>query len=195
VLIPRPETEMLVDEVLLEVEARGDAKVVRVADVGTGSGAIALAIATHAPNARIHAIDISRKALAVARANVNRLDTRHQVSLHHGDLLEPLPEAVEIIVANLPYISSHEYVQLSPTVRAYEPRLALESGANGLDAIERLLQTAPGHLTPGGMIYLEIGWQQAGPVAELVQKHLPDARAVEVHEDYQGHERMVAIAL
>jgi release factor glutamine methyltransferase len=198
VLIPRPETEMLVDEVLCEIEARGGdstSSPVRVADVGTGSGAIALAIATHSEAARVYAVDLSRKALAVARSNCRRLDVRKQVTLLHGNLLEPLPEMVEIIVANLPYIGSAEYTQLDPTVRAYEPRLALESGEQGLDAIERLLQTAHRHLVPGGMIYLEIGWQQGTSVVEMVHRLLPSAGAVEVHQDYQGHDRMVAIAL
>ncbi len=200
VLIPRPETEMLVDEVLREIEARscdgaGNTAPVRVADVGTGSGAIALAIACHAEEARIYAVDVSRRALAVARANVRRLDARKQVTLLHSNLLDSLPEAVDIIVANLPYISSDEYAQLETSVRDYEPRLALESGAEGLDAIERLLRAAPQRLLPNGMIYLEIGWQQGPAVVALVKQLLPDARAVELHQDYQGHDRMVAIAL
>jgi len=202
VLIPRPETEMLVDEVLREIEARGNSPIdgfqpqaLRVADIGTGSGAISLAIASHAPSTRIYAVDISRKALAVARANVQRHDSRRQITLLHGDLLSPLPEPVEIIVANLPYISTAEYTELDTTVREYEPRLALESGPQGLDAIRRLLQAAPGHLAPNGIIYLEIGWQQGPIVKELVHTLLPQAREVDVHQDYQGLDRLVAIAL
>lgn len=194
VLIPRPETEMLVDEVLRELDARGNGPV-RVADIGTGSGAIALAIACNVENARIQAADVSRRALAVARINARRLDVRRQVTLLHGNLLEPLAEPVEIIVANLPYISSDEYAWLEPNVRNYEPRLALESGPQGLDAIEQLLHAAPEHLTPNGMIYLEIGWQQGPAVQALVDRLLPQAQDVEVHQDYQGHDRLVAIAL
>jgi release factor glutamine methyltransferase len=194
VLIPRPETEMLVDEVLREIEARPE-PTVRVADVGTGSGAIALAIAANEPRARILATDVSRDALAVAQENLARHDVRGQVTLHHGDLLAPLPEPVEIIVANLPYIAAAAYRELDATVRDYEPRLALESGAEGLDVIERLLRQAPGHLTPDGKLYLEIGQDQGAAVELLARTLLPQARDVAVHEDYQGHDRMVAIAL
>ncbi len=197
VLIPRPETEMLVDEVLSEIEARaGDSlQRVRVADVGTGSGAIALAIAVNEPRACIEAIDVSRKALAVARINVQRHDVRGQVTLRQGNLLEPLTEPVDILVANLPYISLKEYSALEPTVRAYEPRLALESGDKGLDAIGQLLRQAAQHLAPHATIYLEIGYDQAQGVSELAQNIIPHVRDIAVHQDYQGHDRMVAIVL
>ncbi len=194
VLIPRPETELLVDEVLWEIEARAE-PTVRVADVGTGSGAIALAIAANEPRARIFATDISRDALAVAMDNVARHDPRAQVTLLHGDLLVPLPEPVEIIVANLPYIASPLYTALDATVRDYEPRLALESGDEGLDAIERLLRQASDYLMPDGKIYLEIGSGQGDAVCRLAESLLPQARAIAVHKDYQGLDRMVAIAL
>ena len=191
--MPRPETEMLVDEVLAEIESRDVTELV-VADIGTGSGAIALAIATNSPTARIYAVDISRKALAVAKENLARLDTRGQVTLLRGDLLTALPEAVDIIVANLPYVSAEEYRSLEPTVKHYEPKLALESGEKGLDAIARLLRQIQGKLRPGGMIYMEIGWQQGDAVAQLARDLLPHVRDIAVHHDYQGHQRMVAIA-
>jgi len=198
VLVPRPETEMLVDEVLAEIESRAggeeDSPEVVVADIGTGSGAIALAIAANSENARIFAVDISRRALAVARENVKQIDARGQVTLLRGDLLRALPEPVDIIVANLPYISSAEYKGLDPTVRHYEPKLALESGERGLDAIARLLRQVQGKLRPRGMIYLEIGWQQGEEVAQLARDLLPTVRDIAIHRDYQGHQRMVAIA-
>lgn len=198
VLVPRPETEMLVDEVLAEIESRmsaadAPAEIV-VADIGTGSGAIALAVASNSADARIFAVDISRKALAVARENIKRIDTRGQVTWLRGDLLRALPEAVDIIVANLPYISSTDYMGLEPTVRHYEPKLALESGERGLDAIARLFRQVQGKLRPGGMIYLEIGWQQGDEVAQLARDLLPTVRDIAIHRDYQGHQRMVAIA-
>jgi release factor glutamine methyltransferase len=192
VLIPRPETEMLVDEVLREVDGREG--LVTVADIGTGSAAIALAIAANAKNVHVFAVDVSRGALAVARANVHRLDARHAVTLLRGDLLGPVPEAVDIIVANLPYISSTGYVALETTVRDYEPRMALESGVQGLDAIARLLEQAGVRMKAYGKIYLEIGCDQANEVLRLVAEHLPQAADVAVHRDHQGHERMVAIA-
>jgi len=197
VLIPRPETEMLVDEVLSEIEARtsSGAESVNVADIGTGSGAIALAIAVNEPRARIQAIDVSRKALAVARINVQRHDARNQVTLHQGNLLEPLTEPVDILVANLPYISTREYATLDPTVRSYEPRLALESGNEGLDAIAQLLRQANSHLAPRATIYLEIGRDQALSVFKLAQNVLPRMRDIALHQDYQGHDRMVVIVL
>lgn len=197
VLIPRPETEMLVDEVLSEIEARtgDDAPCVRVADVGTGSGAIALAIAVNQPRACVQAIDVSRKALAVARVNVQRHDVRGQVTLRQGNLLEPLTEPVDILVANLPYISTREFATLDPTVRAYEPRLALESGDEGLDAIAQLLRQAAHHLAPHATIYLEIGRDQALPIFKLAQNVLPHMRDIAVHQDYQGHDRMIVIVL
>jgi release factor glutamine methyltransferase len=194
VLIPRPETEMLVDEVLREIDAHAGV-VVTVADVGTGSAAIALAVAANSERARVYAVDISRGALAVARRNVQRHDRRKQVKLLRGDLLDPLPEPVDVIVANLPYIARAEYQSLDTTVRNYEPRLALESGPEGLDAIVRLLRQAPSHLMPDGKIYLEIGYQQGAAVKRLVHDSLPHARAVNVHRDYQGHDRMVAVAV
>lgn len=194
VLIPRPETEMLVDEVLREVAARMQ-PIVRIADVGTGSAAIALAIAANEERARIHAMDSSRKALAVARINVKRLDQRRQITLAHGDLLEPLPERVDIIVANLPYVSRAGYIALDPTVRAYEPRLALHGGDDGLDIVARLLRQAPQHLNPAGAIYLEIGCEQGRAVGDLAFNLLPQLRDIAVHPDYQGRDRMVVITL
>ena len=194
VLIPRPETEMLVDEVLAELESRPD-PVVRIADVGTGSGAIALAIAANNERARIYALDVSRRALGVAKTNVQKHDLRGQITLLRGDLLEPLPEKVEIIVANLPYIGADAYAELDATVKEFEPRLALESGADGLDAIARLLRHAADHLTANGMIYLEIGYDQGLAVRTLASNVLPHARDIAVHQDYQGHDRMVVIAL
>lgn len=195
VLVPRPETEMLVDEVLVEIESRGaTGRSVLIADIGTGSGPIALAVAANAENARIYAVDISKDALKVAKVNARRLDSRKQVTLLRGDLLEPLPERVDIVVANLPYIGNQEYHELEPNVRLYEPKLALTSGDEGLDAIRTLLRQAPAHLKPEAMIYLEIGWMQGKAVAQLAREMFPLARAIAVHQDYQGNDRMVVIA-
>ncbi len=194
VLIPRPETELLVDEVLTEIDLHPNPQV-RIADVGTGSGAIALAIVANSERARVYAIDISRGALAVARTNTRRFDTRKQVTLLRGDLLDPLPEKVDVIVANLPYISSTDYRQLDSTVRDFEPRLALEAGDDGLDAISRLLRRAPNQMNADGKLYLEIGHGQASAVRQLACNLLPQARSIAVHHDYAQRERMVAIAM
>jgi release factor glutamine methyltransferase len=194
VLIPRPETELLVDAVLDQIELRDDSSL-RIADVGTGSGAIALAVAANAPNAALYAIDVSADALDVARANAQCLDERHQVTLLQGDLLTPLPVCVDIIVANLPYISSPTYPTLDSDVRDYEPQLALEAGPEGLDAIARLLTQAPHHLNANGVIYLEIGYDQGAAVLALVKTLLPQRRGVTLRQDYSGRDRLITIEM
>lgn len=194
VLIPRPETEMLVDAVLEVTSAANQARVV-IADVGTGSGAIALAVAVNAENAHVYAVDLSPDALAVARTNVARLDRRWQVTLLQGDLLEPLPERADIIVANLPYVTSADYRTLDLDVRGYEPQLALVAGKEGLDAITGLLRQVPSHLNPAGTVILEIGHDQGQAVLNLVTQILPQARHLDLHQDYQGHDRMVSFSL
>lgn len=192
VLIPRPETESLVDAVLHFVTAHADTCRL-VADIGTGSGAIALAVAANAPQLRVYAIDVSEDALAVAQSNVTKLDERKQVQLLHGDLLTPLPEAVDVIVANLPYISSTVYPELEADVRDYEPKVALESGPEGLDAITRLLKQAPQYLQPQGAIFLEISYDQGEAVMTLANKLLPNAYHISLRQDYHGHDRLVTI--
>ena len=194
VLIPRPETELMVDAVLDHIESRANQRV-RMVDVGTGSGAVAAAVAANCPSVQIYAIDLSPAALEVAQENVKQHDTRGQITLLQGDLLEPLPEAVDIIAANLPYITSDEYLNLMADVRDYEPRLALEAGPEGLDLIERLLDQAPGHLYPGGVIFLEIGANQGASVLELVERLLPQAKHIGLRQDYHGYDRLVVIGL
>jgi len=194
VLIPRPETELLVDAVRDFVEWR-PGRGVTVADVGTGSGAIALAVAANCPHATIYALDLSEDALAVAAANIARLDARGQVRLLQGDLLGPLPEKVDVMAANLPYIRSDEYPCLQVDVRDYEPASALVAGAEGLDVIARLLAQLPAYLHPGGAAFLEIGHDQEDLVLALVGKLLPEARAASVREDYHGRDRLLMVGL
>jgi release factor glutamine methyltransferase len=194
VLIPRPETELLVDAVLDQIDLR-DHVPLRIADVGTGSGAIALSIAANEPNAILYAIDVSTDALEVARSNAQCLDERKQVTLLHGDLLTPLPERVDIIVANLPYISSPVYPTLDSDVRDYEPQLALVAGPEGLDAMARLLRQAPQYLHANGVIYLEIGYDQGAAVLALVKSLLPQNRGVTLRQDYSGRDRLVTIEM
>jgi release factor glutamine methyltransferase len=164
-------------------------------DVGTGSGAVAVAVAANCPSAQIYAVDLSPAALEVARENVRRHDTRGQITLLQGDLLTPLPEPVDIIAANLPYITSDEYMNLMADVRDYEPRLALEAGPEGLDLIKRLLDQAPGHLYPGGVLFLEIGANQGPGVIQLVEQLLPQATHIGLRQDYHGYDRLVVIGL
>ncbi|MEZ4861983.1 MAG: peptide chain release factor N(5)-glutamine methyltransferase [Caldilineaceae bacterium] len=192
VLIPRPETELLVDAVL-DYQPGYATEQLLIADVGTGSGAIALAVAQNCPAAKLYAIDLSPDALAVAQRNVERLDTRGQVTLLQGDLLDPLPVTVDVIVANLPYISSVVYPQLDADVRDYEPKVALESGVQGLDAITRLLKAAKKHLHPQGAIFLEIGHDQGEAAQALARSILPDATHISLRHDYHGRDRLVTI--
>jgi release factor glutamine methyltransferase len=207
VLIPRPETELLVDAVLdivqedafvqenVQTDAAPAQRRWRMADVGAGSGAIALAVACNAANVSVYAIDLIPDALAVARSNVERLDERRQITLLQGDLLAPLPERVDLIVANLPYISSGVYMQLDAAVRDYEPRQALEAGDQGLDAIARLLQQAPNYLCSPGKILLEIGYDQGQAVLDLARQFLPQARSIWLEQDYRDLDRIVKIEL
>ena len=202
VLIPRPETEMLVDAVLGHAEAAAP-QPLRVADVGTGSGAIALAVASHAPHVHVCALDLSPDALAVARLNTTRLGLGHRVTLLQGDLLAPLAESpaaeprgpVDVVVANLPYVNSLDYLTLQADVRDYEPKNALDGGSQGLDVIERLLQQVPKVLAPGGLVVLEIAYDQGEPILELISRRLPLAQEVDLRQDYQGHDRMVTFSV
>jgi release factor glutamine methyltransferase len=194
VLIPRPETELLVDAVLDHIDSRTNQSV-QMVDVGTGSGAVAVAVAANCPSVTIYAVDLSASALEVAKENVARHDNRGQITLLQGDLLTPLPQRVDIIAANLPYITSGDYPNLMADVRDYEPRLALEAGPEGLDLIERLLAQAPAYLNPGGVLFLEIGANQGQAVIKLVERILPEAHHLGLRQDYHGYDRLVVIGL
>jgi release factor glutamine methyltransferase len=185
VLIPRPDSETLVEEALDRV-AGPDA---RIADVGTGSGALALALAKARPEAQVFATDISPDALAVARANAERLGLA--VTFLQGDLVVPLLPAgrFDLIVANLPYIPSADIDGLAADVRS-EPRLALDGGADGLTLVRRLVAEAPGVLQPGGCLALEVGAGQAGAVAELLRGS--GLGGVRSRRDLAGIERAVS---
>ena len=189
VLTPRPETEELVERALTWLRERPQAVVV---DVGTGSGAIALAVARHAPTTQIYAIDISPAALDVARENARRLRLEKRVIFLQGDLLAPLPEPVDMVLANLPYIPEGNRPTLMPEVGVYEPPEALFGGASGLRHIKRLLEQAPLHLRPGGCILLEIGHDQAQAVTTLARQHFPNANIL-IHKDMAGQDRFIAI--
>jgi release factor glutamine methyltransferase len=193
VLIPRPETELLVDMVLAQIRSRKNRQQVVVADVGTGSGAIAVTVAIHAPEARVFGLDVSPAALAVAQHNGERLAQENSVNFLQSDLLEALPEPVDLIVANLPYVTDEEYLTLMPDVREYEPRLALQAGVQGLDVIERLLQQVHKHLKPDGAVLLEIGSHQGDAVARLAKAMKPRPSYVGLSRDYSGHVRIATL--
>jgi release factor glutamine methyltransferase len=193
VLIPRPETELVVTEALARARARHpQGGRLRLADVGTGSGAIAVALATHLPESTVYAIDLSPAALSVAAANAARLGVAERVHLLHGDLLRPLPVPVDLIAANLPYVSRRERETLQAEVREHEPALALFAGETGLEVITRFLALAPDALRPHGSIILEVGYGQAEPVAALARRHFPAATVASV-KDLAGIDRVITI--
>jgi release factor glutamine methyltransferase len=173
VLIPRQETELLVDTAL-ELAAGRDEEEVRIADVGTGSGAIAVAIATQLPRARVYATDVSEAALRVAAANVRRHGVSGTVSLCSGDLLAALPEAVDVIVSNPPYISTARMGVLAAEIRR-EPARALDGGEDGLSLTRRLLEEAPDRLRRGGSLVVEIDAEQLDDVRWAAAVAMPGA--------------------
>ena len=185
VLIPRPDSETLVEEALDRLAGSGAG--LRIADVGTGSGALALALAKERPEAQVFATDISPDALAVARANAERL--RLAVSFLQGDLNQPLGGRFDLIVANLPYIPSADIDGLAADVLR-EPRLALDGGADGLALVRRLVAGAPDLLQPGGCLALEVGAGQASGVEELLRE--AGLGGVRSRRDLAGIERVVS---
>lgn len=189
VLIPRPETEKLVERAI-EIVRRWPRP--RVVDVGTGSGAIAIGLAIRLPKAKITAIDASPGALTLAQENARRSGVADHITFLHGDLLSPLSEPAEIIVANLPYVSESEYEALPPHIRLHEPRQALVAGPEGLDAIRALLSTAASHLAEGGSVLLEIGATQGQAVAALASVAFPGAQ-IHILQDLAHHDRIVHV--
>lgn len=194
VLIPRPETELLVDEALAQIQQRLDAqRHVAFVDVGTGSGAIAIAVAKAKPAAEVFATEISPAALAIAQYNARRLRVAGRIRFLPGDLLEPLPVAADVIAANLPYIPSADVDALPPELRENEPRLALDGGADGLALIRRLLHHAPAKAKPGGVLLLETAFDQAQAVAALAEEVA--GGPVRLLRDLAGYERVVVVPL
>ena len=190
VLIPRPETEELVERALAWLQLHPG---VRVADIGTGSGAIALAVARHtSSDVIIFATDIDARALNVARKNAFRLHVSSRVIFRQGDLLTPLSGPVDLILANLPYVSEDDYASLMPEVRDFEPDSALFGGPSGLEHLSVFLAQAPDYLCADGAILAEMGYNQAREVTKLAREHFPDARIV-VHKDLAGHDRILEI--
>jgi release factor glutamine methyltransferase len=184
VLIPRPESELLVETALAIAKNNG----LIIADIGTGSGALAISLALGFPRAKIYATDISAAALNIARLNCRRHGVSDRVHLLEGNLLEPLPEPVDIIVANLPYVRESE---LNPKL---EPLLALDGGKDGMESIKKLCQQAGGKLKPGGCLLLEIGQGQTEAVRDILHNIFPQGE-VKVIADLAGIDRVVSLSL
>jgi release factor glutamine methyltransferase len=169
VLIPRPETEFVVVAALDALKGLPISEPL-VADVGTGSGAIAVAVAKHAPACRVTAIDLSPVAIAIAQENAARHQVADRIEFVAGDLLTPLPpeQKFAVIASNPPYVSEIEFAALAPSVRNHEPRQALVAGPAGTEIIERLIPQAAERLLPGGWLILEISPMIAARVTELL---------------------------
>ena len=191
VLVPRPETELLAGEVLAWAEGRAAAGL-RALDLGTGCGALALALATEGDFASVVATDISRDALEVASVNGEQYHDGAPVEFRAGSLYEPVGggERFDVIVSNPPYIPSSEMEGLEPEVRDWEPRRALDAGTDGMQVLAPLIAGAPRHLMPGGLLALEVGADQAPPVARRIDDTSAFA-GVRIVPDLAGRERMV----
>jgi release factor glutamine methyltransferase len=189
VLIPRPETELLVEIALKWLRSQPDQR--KVADIGTGSGCIAVAIAKQIPKAHITASDISEKALSLARINAQKHNVDQKIQFLQADLLQGLNSTFNLICANLPYIPTATLHSLQ--VFSREPSLALDGGVDGLNLIRRLLSEAPQRLEPGGLLLLEIDASQGISALALAQEVFPQAD-VQLLPDLAGCDRLIRIA-
>lgn len=195
VLIPRPDTETLVENVLQLARRTAGFESPRVADICTGCGCIAAAIAKHLPHASVIATDISPAALRVARENIELLELGSRVELLEGDLLAPLSDAVDqhpldLIVSNPPYIATSKIETLDRSVRDYEPRIALDGGEDGLRPHAKILAAAPPRLRSGGRIFLEIAFDQGSAALALAQSAEGFSQAG-ILRDHAGNDRVV----
>lgn len=195
VLIPRPETELLIETALKLTTSLEFAPLL--CDVGTGSGCIAITLVHELrqfPDSRATAIDISESAMAVARRNATRHDVAERIDFIVSDCfaeLDPKVAQFDLIVSNPPYVRSDAMADLQREVRDYEPRLALEAGADGLSVVRRLLKDAGGFLKTGGHLLFEIGFDQSADVSEMLDRN--SWKLLDIHKDLQGIPRTVAL--
>jgi release factor glutamine methyltransferase len=187
VFIPRPESELLVEQALKLAQNR---PVSSMADIGTGCGAIAISLALSLPQVKIYATDISASALKVAQINCQKHRVADRIRLLQGDMLNPLPEPVDLIIANLPYVTEVELPQVSSA--GFEPLEALGGGSDGLEKIRRLCQQVGDRLCPEGCLLLEMGQGQAGAVTTLLSGLSPSAE-IEVVPDLSGIDRVACL--
>jgi release factor glutamine methyltransferase len=186
VLIPRPESELLVERTISLAQNH---PLSTIAEVGTGSGAIAISLALELPEPKIYATDISAPALEVARLNCQRHGVIDRVCFLHGDMLEPLPAPVDLIIANLPYVRRSELAEIK-----FEPLLALDGGSDGTEKIRQLCCQVGDKLCPGGSLLLEIGQGQGREVSRLLNTLFPTAE-IRLMPDLGGIERVVRLSL
>jgi len=193
-MIPRPETELLVERAIEFLRARTGAQLV--CDLCTGCGCIAVAIARNCPNAQIIATDISASALKVAAGNVEKHHLKDQIKLLCGDLFDPIMPYLEadkfdLIIANPPYVSADEFEALDKNVKDYEPKLALFAGADGLDIHRRIIENAPSFLKSDGALMLEIGFTQGQAIRELLEQ-AGIFYEVKIEKDFHNNDRIVS---
>ena len=193
VMVPRPETENMVEHTLFMALMGMETRELVIADVGTGSGAIAVNLAIHLPSAKIYAVDISEPALDVAAYNIRGHSVTDRIRLGHGDLLDPVPEPVDVIVANLPYIPTGRIPTLQPEVQQ-EPVIALDGGPDGLDLVRRLLAQAPEKLKTPGIILMELDPEQFPSAEESARQHFPDAE-ISAEQDLTHRDRILVVSV
>ncbi len=195
VLIPRPETECLVEQALARLNAPGAVDGQHLLDLGTGSGAIILALAASRPASLCFASDVCERSLRVAQANARRHELEGRIHFLCGDWLRPLRDRkvfFDMIVSNPPYVPSGRIKTLAPEIHAYEPARALDGGEDGLACVRRLIAEAPGFIRPGGHLMLEIGHDQAGAIGQIATASGRYEDPV-FSRDYAGHDRVAAL--
>ncbi len=194
VLIPRPETEFLVEAAIAcATDKLSVSGIPLVADIGTGCGAIAVSLAKNLATCKIYATDVSADALEVARINARRHGVLHRITFLEGNLLEPLPQPVDIIAANLPYVSRTELPNLPLEIREFEPKIAIDGGVDGLEVIKQLLSQTGHKINPAGCLLLEIGQQHADSLASLVYTSFKNS-ALDFISDLNGTRRVARIS-
>lgn len=192
VLIPRPESELIVEELLALLPVDAPALPRRVADIGTGSGCIAVTVAAERPHLHVVATDISRPALAVARKNAARVGVAPRIEFLECAYLSGTTGLFDFILSNPPYVAEAEYEELQPEVREYEPEIALQAGEDGLRDIRQIVDVSAERLKPGGTLFVEIGHQQADALAALV-KEFPSLTLARISHDLQRIPRVAVI--
>lgn len=192
VLIPRPETEVLIEQVLKVVEENEIPPTARILDLCTGSGAIACTLAHEMKEASVMATDVSRDALMVAYQNVKRLELVDRVTLKHTDMFTDIPSEppFNILVSNPPYVTQAEMEDLEPEVRQYEPSMALVGGEDGLDFVREILRNVPTYLAPGGLLAVEFGASQGEAIRQLAEA-TPELTSISIVQDYARRDRIL----
>ena len=192
VLIPRPETELIVEEFLARLPEDLPNRRQRVADIGTGSGCIAVTVAAERDYVEVVATDISEDALKIAHENAARYGVSDRIAFREAAYLTGSTEKFDFILANPPYVTEREYQNLAPEVREYEPALALVAGEDGFRDIRQIVDLSTAYLVPGGLLFLEIGYEHADAVVDLVAS-FPALRLEGISNDLQNIPRVAII--